>query len=464
MISKKLEYVEIPTQNLPIADEADVIIAGGGTAGIIAAIAAARSGVKTILIERGGFLGGALTGTYCTQPGLFGDSNDHQIIKGIGWELIERMEKYGAAIINRENWKVQIYPEAIKDIAVNMVNESNVILYFYSWVSDVIMDNNRINSIILQNKSGRQVIKGKVFIDTTGDADLAYLAGAPIEKLDADKLWQTSVDLKVCNVDPVKLIEWTNENEDEIITDKIPELKNNYKGINPMFEFIIYDDDTELLPGKPGIKHKGPIPTVKLMIHSSLSRVQGSVEIDGTDVKQLTWGKVEARRRALEHLKSLKESVPGYEDAIIIGESYLGVRESRRIIGDYIIKIDDLHNNARFDDVVALNCRALDRHLKGEIFEISFLEGNHDIPLRALIPQKITNLLVAGRCISSDHDSNASLRGAATCMATGHAVGVAGALTAKHNGVVREIDIRILQDMLIKQNAILDADYNSQHK
>jgi len=461
MTSKNFGSVKIPEKILPILDEAEVIVAGGGTAGIIAAIAAARSGVKTILIEKEGFLGGALTGTYCTQPGLFGDSNEHQIIKGIGWELIERMEKKGAAIVNRKNWKVQIYPEAIKDIAVEMVIESGVILYLYSWISDVVMDNNRIDSIIIQNKSGRQVIKGKVFIDTTGDADLAYLAGVPTEKLDADNLWQTSVDLKVCNIDPVKVIEWSNENEDEIMTDEIPELMDEYNGIYPMFEFIIYADDTELLPGKPGIKHKGPIPTVKLMIHHTLSRVQGSVELDGTDVKQLTCGKIEARRRALEHLKNLKETIPGFEDAIIIGESYLGVRESRRIIGDYIIKIDDLHNNARFDDVVALNCRPLDRHLKGEIFEISFLEGNHDIPLKALIPQKITNLLVAGRCISSDHDANASLRGAATCMATGHAVGAASALAAKQNGLIRNIDIKTLQSILINQNAVLKINNKS---
>jgi len=141
MTSKNFGSVKIPEKILPILDEAEVIVAGGGTAGIIAAIAAARSGVKTILIEKEGFLGGALTGTYCTQPGLFGDSNEHQIIKGIGWELIERMEKKGAAIVNRKNWKVQIYPEAIKDIAVEMVIESGVILYLYSWISDVVMDN-----------------------------------------------------------------------------------------------------------------------------------------------------------------------------------------------------------------------------------------------------------------------------------------------------------------------------------
>jgi hypothetical protein len=199
------------------------------------------------------------------------------------------------------------------------------------------------------------------------------------------------------------------------------------------------------------------MPTVKLLIHRSISRVQGSVEIDGTDVRELTYAETEARRRALEHLAYLKKNVPGYEDAFVIGESHLGVRETRRIIGEYVLTVKDLLNNARFSDVVALNCRALDRHTKGEAFEITFLQGNHDIPLRALTPQKIANLLVAGRCISSDHDANASLRGAATCLATGHAAGTAAALAAKEKGVVHSLDIQVLQGILRKQKVILST-------
>jgi len=448
---------KIPAKTFPIVAEAEVIVIGGGTAGLIAAIAAKRSGARTILVEREGFLGGALTGTYCTQPGFFGDSDENHIIKGIGWELMERLEQENAAIINRKNWKVQIFPETVKKVTLEMVVDAGVDLYLHTYLSDVLIENGLIKGIVVQSKSGRQVITGKTFVDATGDADVAFLAGAPVEQLDSDKLWQTSVDLKVCNVDPAKVIEWANENDDEILTDKIPEPKKDYSGISPMFEFIIMSDETELVGGGLGIKHKGPMPTVKLLIHPSLSRVQGSVEIDGTKVKDLTHAKIESRRRAYKHLEYLKEIVPGYEDAIVIGEAFLGVRETRRIVGDYKISIDDLLNNARFNDVVALNCRALDRHLKGEIFEIKFLKGNHDIPLRALIPQKIENLLVAGRCLSCDHESHASLRGAATCLATGHAAGTTAALAAKGNGKVRDIDIKTLQNLLKVQKVILNT-------
>jgi hypothetical protein len=159
----------------------------------------------------------------------------------------------------------------------------------------------------------------------------------------------------------------------------------------------------------------------------------------------------------MQHLKYLKENIPGFEGAFVAAQNHLGVRESRRIIGDYVLTIDDLENQARFPDVIALNCRALDYHLKGTVFRIKFLTGHHDIPLRALLPQRVENLLVVGRSISCDHLSQASLRGAATCMATGHAAGTAAALAVRCTdaGQVRGVNIAQLQETLRQQDAIL---------
>lgn len=456
--AKTLRTIEIPACTLPVAAEADVVVVGGGTAGFIAAVAAARTGAHTVLIERWGYLGGALTGTYCTSPGLFGDSEGRQIIKGIGWEVIERMEQEDAAILDREHWKAQIFPETIKTVALEMVAESGVNLYLHTWASELLMEKRVIKGIVVQSKSGRGVVEGKVFVDATGDADVAFLAGSPTEKLDPDLLWQTSVDLTVCNVDPAKVIQWAEDNPDRAVLLSSSEDTDETYGVHPMFSFIVPGEESEGLDGRGGIRIVGPMPTVKLLIHRSVSRVQGSVEVDGTNVRDLTYAEIEARRRALAHLAYLKDTVPGYEDAFVIGASYLGVRETRRIIGEYVLTIDDLVHNARFPDVVALNCRALDRHLKGQVFEITFLKGNHDIPLRALIPQKVENLLVAGRCISSDHDANASLRGAATCLATGHAAGTAAALAARENGSVRDLDIQAIQHVLKEQQAILSTE------
>ena len=149
------------------------------------------------------------------------------------------------------------------------------------------------------------------------------------------------------------------------------------------------------------------------------------------------------------HLKYLQDTVPGFEGAFIVAPNHLGVRESRRILGEYYITLDDVKNQSRFDDVICLNCRALDYHLKGTVFKIEFLEGNHDVPLRALVPKNVENVIVAGRCISCDHLSHASIRGAATCMATGHAGGTIAALASQGNGKIRDLDIRLIQRTLL---------------
>jgi hypothetical protein len=252
------------------------------------------------------------------------------------------------------------------------------------------------------------------------------------------------------------VVKWTKDNPDKVFLEGTLKAPDKTSGPNPMISFIITGDQAAQ-SGATALRHAGPMPNVKLLIHGNVSRVQGSVAIDGTDVRELTYAEVEGRRRAIEELDYLKKNVSGYEDAFIVGESHLGVRETRRVLGEYMLTVKDLISNARFSDVVALNCRPLDRHTKGEVFEITFLQGNHDIPLRALIPQKVGNLLVAGRCISSDHDANTSLRGAATCMATGHAAGTAAALAAKEKGVVRGVDVQELQNVLRKQGAILST-------
>lgn len=454
--AKALRTVEIPGTTLPVVGEADVVIVGGGTAGFVAAVAAARTGARTTLLERWGYLAGCLTGTYNTSVSQFGDSDGNQIIKGIPWEFIERMEQADAALVDRKRWSVQTFPETAKAVALQMAVEAGVDLYLHTWASELLMEEGVIKGLIVQSKSGREVIEGRVFVDATGDADVVFLADAPFEKLEPDDLWQTSVDLTVCNVDATKVIQWAKDNPDRIGCTAIPKDMAS-DGVRPMFSFIMPKEDTHM-DDRGSLIHVGVMPTVKLLIRRSVSRVQGSVEVDTTDARQLTYAEIEARRRAMDHLAYLKETVPGYEDAIVIGESHLGVRESRRIIGDYVLTIDDLLNNARFPDVVALNCRGLDRHLKGDVFKWTALKGNNDIPLRALIPQKVENLLAAGRCISSDHEANASLRGAATCMATGHAAGTAAALAARRNGHVRDLDIHALQETLKGQEVILSTD------
>lgn len=441
---------EVPAETLPIVDEGDVVVVGGGTSGFIASTAAARTGARTILVERFGYLGGCTTATYNSVISAFSDSDGNQIIGGIPWEFVQRMQRDRQCLVL--GYRPQLWPPWTKKVALDMVTEAGVDLYFYTWASDVIKEDGAIGGIIVQSKAGRSVILGKTFVDASGDADVAAYAGAPFEMTDTDNLQQVSCDYTACGVDSAKVVEWVRANKDEL---RISEKSFEHKevGAQPMFK-------VDLRPMLKGYR-VGMKPKVRLCIYREAVRIQGNVDtelghmINPLDPKGLTYAEIEGLRGALKHLEYLRKTMPGFENAFIVAQNHLGVRESRRIIGEYMIKLRDLHTNARFDDVVALNARVLDYHLKGSVFKVERLKGNHDIPLRALLPRDVGNLVVAGRSISCDHLSQASLRGAATCMATGHAAGAAAALAAQNTGMIRDLNIRLLQDTLRNQDVIL---------
>ena len=459
--------VFVPAARLPVLTEVDVLVIGAGTAGFVAAIGAARAGARTALIESNGFVGGANTATYNTGPGWSGDSENNRIIGGPGWEFLERMEREGHAIINRKTKKSQIFPEATKEVALNMVVEAGVELFLHTLAAEVLVADGVITGLVVQSKSGRQVILAKTFVDCSADGDVAARAGAPVERREpADpKNWEVSIDLTVCNIDPVRVIRWAKANR-HLLTDEgqtLPE-SEECSGIQPGVAISVRHERTVPNSTKKfgrvgrelrGREHVGTQPTLKLLIHRSVSRVQGNVTIDPTNVSDLTRAEVEGRRKAYAHLNYLKRTIDGMQDAIIVAQNPLGVRVARRIRGEYYITIDNLVENTRLPDVVSLNARSLDMHMPGERFQIHFLEGNHDVPYRALVPLNVENLLVAGRCISCDHTSHASLRGAATCWGTGHAAGTAAALAARGSGKTREVNIRELQCELLRQDAVL---------
>lgn len=441
--------IELPAETVAVSAEADVVVVGGGTSGFIAATAAGRAGAKVILLERFGYLGGCTTAPYNTTLGLYFDSDGNHIIKGLGWEFVERMIAEGEGYDMRPH-SPQIWPPTTKKIALEMIEEAGVDLYFYTWVSDVVMDGDRVDGVVVLNKGGRSVIRAKTFVDATGDADLAAFAGAPFEMTELENLQQVSADFIACGVDATRVYEWAKENKDKLKNVSGLEFEHFPDGRSQhMLSFVIPNPDTT-----EGY-HVGVMPTVKLCVYRDSVRLQGNADIDPLDPKALTYAETSGLRGAMAHLAHLKQNVPGFEHAHIVSQTHLGVRETRRIVGDYFLTIDDLRNQARFDDVVALNCRALDYHLPGTRFQIEFLKGNHDIPLRALLPQGVANLLVTGRSISGDHLSQASLRGAATAMATGQAAGVAAAVARSHGGIIRETPIGDIQQALLAQGVVL---------
>lgn len=440
-------------ESLPVVGEADVIVVGGGTSGFIAATASARTGAHTILVERFGYLGGCTTAPYNTSLSSFFDSDGIQIIRGIPWEFVKRMEADGQCLLG-ERGRNQLWPVWTRKVALDMVEEAGVGLLLHTWVSGTVMEDGVIRGIISQSKSGRGIILGRAFVDASGDADIAAFAGAPFEMNDVDELQQVSCDYIACGVDSGKVAAWAREHQDGLGKVNGLQHENRSSGVQPMLTIVIPRGEVD----SQGVMTRvGVMPTVKLCIYREAVRIQGNVEIDPLDTRALTRAEVDGLRGAIEHLEYMKRTIPGFESAFVVAQNHLGVRETRRIVGDYTITIEDLKNQARFDDVVALNCRGLDYHLKGTVFKWSPLVGHHDIPLRALMPQKVDNLVVCGRSISCDHLSQASLRGAATCMATGHAAGTTAALSAICHSKLRKLNIGEVQKKLVEQDAILEA-------
>lgn len=453
MTANAVDTVELPAERVPVAEDVDVIVAGGGTSGFIAATAAARAGAKTVLLERFGYLGGCTTAPYNTALGAFSDSNGKQIIRGLGWEFLERMEKDGYCILG-PGTRNQLWPAWTRKVALDMIDEAGVDLYFYTGVTGVLRDGDAITGVVVQNKAGRSVMRAKAFVDATGDADLAAFAGAEFEVTEVENLQQVSCDYVACGVDAEKVRTWANEN--------VEKLGLHVSGGDEAFTGAAQNMLTIVIPnpqddGTGGTHHIGVMPTVKLCLYREAVRIQGNADIDPLDPKALTRAEVDGLRGALGHLQYLKDTVPGFENAFPVAQTHLGVRETRRIVGDHMLTIDEVKGNARFDDVVALNCRALDYHLKGTVFKISGITGHHHVPLGSLLPRGVANLAVAGRSVSCDHLSQASMRGAATCLATGHAAGVAAAHAASGGCGIRDVDVEAIQRSLVGQGAILKA-------
>lgn len=447
-----LGTIKLAPRDVPIIYTCDVVVVGGGTSGFIAATAAARAGARVILIERFGYLGGCTTAPYNTTIGLFFDSEGAQVIRGIPWEFVQRMIDENAAFDARPH-SPQIWPPLTKKVALDMIEEARVELLFYTSVVDLVMAGPRVDAIVVHTKAGYGAIRARAFVDATGDADLAALAGAETEMADRNSLQQVSCDFIACGVDADRVYRWAVEHRESLASVSGLDEPTSLDGrAQRMLSFVIPNDATHV--GETH-SHVGVMPTVKLCVFRQAVRIQGNADVDPLDPRELTYAETSGLRGALEHLEYLRSMVPGFEHAFVVGQAHLGVRETRRIVGDYYLTLEDLREQARFDDVVALNCRALDYHLPGTRFQMEFLKGNHDIPLRALLPRSTENLLVCGRSISGDHLSQASLRGAATAMATGQAAGVAAALAAAEGKGVRGVRIRRIQQLLLDQGAVL---------
>lgn len=396
-----MKRITEPAREIPVILEKDVVVSGGGTGGFAAAIAAARTGVDTILIEQQGFLGGTATAGLMNSFNGFRNQNppnDLQTVKGIAQEIVHELIRHGGAEgnIGTMPYKMAFDPEILKYVSLKMCKEAGVQLLLHTYVVDAIVEDDTIKGVIIQSKSGRQAILSKIVVDATGDGDTAAAAGAPFEKVN-----------------------------------KVGE---NMMGMSLLFKMANVKGGGSV--GQPGARYHRV-------------SVKG---YDGVDAKDLTDAEIETHEMMMEEVKKLKGQ-PGYENAFLVqSAAYIGVRETRRVIGEYMVTEEDAVKDKRFEDVIAISSNPVPGYYGKRFF---FDHEGFDIPYRSLVPKKIENLLLAGRCISCEQVPFQSARSMAPLMAISEAAGTAAGLAVKHNVTPRQLDVKLLQKVLLENNAEL---------
>ncbi len=444
--------IEEPARKIPVRASVDVLVVGGGPSGIMAAQAAAADGLKVMLIENKSFLGGNLT-IGLPILGFLGQKGN-LITQGLAQKFIDRLAAKGAASGHRPcplHVSLTIVdPEEVKATSLEMLVEQGVEILLYVFCSAVIKEGNEAKGVIIESKTGREAILAKTIIDCTGDADVAYKAGVPCKKGN-EKGGMQPPTLMFCmkGVDVEKL-RMSIANEPEVYDmDTIP---------NEFFR----KDDNFITVGLRDLVKKAQqeglnIPTERTILITGLakdeiwvnmSRISG---VDGTEPNSLTYGEIEGRNQIKILQTYLKKYVPGFENAYLDRVApFLGIRETRRIVGHYVLNENDLLSCRRFDDVIAVASYPLDiHHPEGGGCTLIWCGDCYDIPYRSLIPLEVENLLVAGRSISTTHEALSAIRVMAPCMLMGEAAGRAAKIAVRKGIHPSQIDVKELQAELI---------------
>jgi hypothetical protein len=429
------------TKNAPIVGEYDVVVCGGGPAGFIAAIAAARNGARTALVERYGFLGGMATMGYVNPVSVF-TYNDSQVVGGIPWEFVQKLENMGGGFIEKPLGNVAFEQEHYKLLAQRMTLEAGVDLYMHSYLSGCVMDGGRISQVIIENKNGTEALSSRVFIDCTGDGDLAALASVEMQPDEGAPLQPLSSYFILGGVD--------------LDTPMMQEaICHNKQGENchclPVREKLLERKEELGIPefGGPWFCRTGQDGVVTV----NMTRTAGNA-IDNRDFVR---AECVLREDAFRMAALLKDNFDEFKDSYLFAVSVQGgIRETRRIKGIHTITAEEYVNAYHYSDSIARGAHPIDIHVaSGPAQNITFLKTPAYVPYRALMTDTHANLLVAGRCLSADKKAFASLRVQASCMDMGQAAGTAAAMAAISRLSVQEVDTEMLVSKLRELGSII---------
>ena len=423
--SSNLNIVTEPARTLPVYGEFDVVVIGGGPAGLAASVSAAKRGARTLLVERYGFLGGMGTAGGVTNfAGLYGRKNGdmQQVVHGVVDELLARIDALGGLNQPQDGMqgriRVRSYDvSAYKCAADQLLITSGVQILFHAWAAAVLMTGQRIQALVVETKSGRQAIRAQRFIDCSGDADVAHFAGVPFELGDGQgSALFPSTMFRVGHVDAERALAAVGD----------------FKAINDLMDqSLVREPGRYQFPRQGAILRPQKNPTEWRANVTQIRNASGNA-MDATDARQLSDGELEGRRQITEYFRFLRNEVPGFEQSAIVDiAAQVGIRETRRICGAYSLTGEDILSSARFDDVIGINAWPMEMHVDGAIswrFPRDETRTFNDLPWRMLVTPDVPNLLVAGRCASMAHEGQSAARASGGCFVMGQAAGTAAAL------------------------------------
>lgn len=429
----------------------DVLVCGAGTAGACAAIAAGRMEAKTLVVEQLGFPGGSQTGSL-VLPLMNCATPDEVLIRGINDEINARLEAHPGNQGRYFNY------ELLKYVLEEMLLEAGVEILYHTFVGDAVLCENRLTGVIGHNKSGSRLFRAAVTVDATGDADIACRAGVPYESGRPEDGMNQSASLRfvVGNVDyealAARLVELDRVVEPPVFGMGFARGHTQAPKIEALIDQAIADG--VLTADEGGYLQFFTIPGRPGEVAFNCPRI---LCINGARAEDLTRVQIEGRRIIPKIIEFCRRYLAGFEDAYLLHTAPLpGIRESRRIVGEYVLTAEDCMNPTRFSDRVAKSCYPIDIHNPsgvGVILKPLPPGQYHDIPYRTLVPLQVDNLLVAGRCVSSTFEAQSAIRIEPTCRALGQAAGTAAALCLQHRVTPRELDSELLLAKLAQQGA-----------
>jgi len=457
----------------------DVIVLGGGSAGVAASIAAARNGARTVLVDAGPMIGGEMLSGIPIDGCL--SSRGEWVVGGISRELFAECDRMGGYIgpidDHRSLFVVAIDPEVMKLAVVNLVRKAGVHMLLYTFAENVVVANGTVKGVLVLNKNRRTLLTGKVVIDCTGDADIAVDAGAPWEIGNAatGDLQPVTMVYRMQGIDTQRLLEFVRDHPEHFglaeyaergMTAKDAALGLYKQGLpkvfmvanGPLMKQAIADGEMY----QSSMIAVTPISLQRREVSINSTRIGN---LDATQTAQLSSALPDLLDQVWMGVNFMRKYVPGFENAVFSGIApRIGIRETRRIVGEYVLTREDIMEARKRPDGIGKGAHELDVHGSGVKHERSTIKdgGSYDIPYGCLVPKNVKNMLVAGRCFSSTREAHSSARVMGTCMAMGQAAGTAAAWCAQAPGWagdVRAIDVERLRTSLRAQGAVLDGTY-----